>query len=158
MPSATQTAPTAARCQHCGAEVPSESGHCPSCGRLQRERSTRITLAITLLLVLAGVILTGWFVSLHRRTELALAQRWFARGEQAMQAQLYKFAAEAYRTALNYDRENDQYRLRLAQALLADNRLAEAHAHLISLWAEEPANGEVNLTLARLESRRGHFT
>ncbi|HZP22589.1 MAG TPA: tetratricopeptide repeat protein [Terriglobales bacterium] len=158
MPSATQTAPAVAECQHCGAEVPPESGHCPSCGRLQRDRSTKITLAIALLLVLAGVILTQWFVSLHRQTELGLARRWFARGEQAMQAQLYKFAAEAYRTALNYDRENDEYRLRLAQALVADNRLAEAHAHLITLWAEEPANGEVNLTLARLEARRGHAT
>ena len=74
-----------------------------------------------------------------------------------MQAHLYKVAADDFRTALNYDQVNRQYRLRLAQALLADNRFAEARAHLISLWEEEPADGEVNLTLARLEAKRGKY-
>jgi tetratricopeptide (TPR) repeat protein len=90
-------------------------------------------------------------------TELSLARRWFTRGEEAMQAQRPKVAADDYRTALNYDRDNQQYRLRLAQALLADNHLPEARAHLTSLWEKEPANGEVNLTLARLESRAGNY-
>lgn len=156
MPSATQTEPAVAHCQSCGAEVAADSDHCPSCGRLLRERSTRITLAVTLLLILLGIALTQYFVSLHRVTEQDLARRWFNRGNEAMQAKAPKFAADAYRTALNYDRENDDYRLRLAQALLADGRLAEARAHLASLWEEEPANGEVNLTLAQLETKRGH--
>ena len=156
MPFATQTAPVTTRCPHCGAEVPEGSDYCPVCGRLLSERSARITLTITLLLIVAGLIGTQYFVNLHRATEMGLARRWFTRGEEAMQANAPKFAAEAYRTALNYDRENSEYRLRLAQALLADHRLAEAHAHLISLWEEEPANGEVNLTLARLEAQRGH--
>jgi tetratricopeptide (TPR) repeat protein len=133
-----------------------------------RERHTKITVVLTLVLILAGLGLTQSFVNLHRQTELGLAHRWFARGEQAMQADLPEGAAEAYRTALNYDRENKYYRLRLAQALMgAATRLsrperaraaeAEARAHLLSLWEEEPANGEVNLTLARLEARRGRF-
>ena len=71
-----------------------------------------------------------------------------------MQAGNPAAAAEDYRNALSYDRENDLYRLRLAQALLASNRLNEAHAHLISLWDEEPADGEVNLGLARVYVRR----
>ena len=120
-------------------------------------RSTQITIAVTLLLIIAGFILTRYFVNLHRVTEQDLAQRWFRRGNQAMQANLPKFAAEAYRTALNYNRENDEYRLRLAQALLADNRLIEARAHLVSLWEAEPASGEVNLTLGRVEARRGNY-
>ncbi len=155
---ATQTPPAISHCQNCGADLPADSDHCPSCGRLLRERSTKITLAITLLMILAGVVLTQYLVNLHRTTEQSLARRWFTRGEEAMQANLPKFAADAYRTALNYDRENEQYRLRLAQALLADNRLAEARAHLLSLWEDEPANGDVNLTLARLEVRRGHYS
>jgi tetratricopeptide (TPR) repeat protein len=67
-----------------------------------------------------------------------------------MQVDLPLLAANDYRTALSYDRENEQYRLRLAQALFAADRLNEARAHLLSLWEEEPASGEVNLTLARL--------
>ena len=155
MPLATQTEPALAHCQSCGVEVPPEADHCPSCGRLLRENSARITLTVTLLLLLLGIALTQYFVNLHRVTEQELAVRWFTRGNEAMQANAPKFAADAYRTALNYDRENQEYRLRLAQALLADGRLAEAHAHLVSLWEEEPANGEVNLTLARLEVKRG---
>jgi len=156
MPLETQSPPTA-RCRYCGAEVSPGAEQCPSCGRLTSGQSAKVTLAITLLLILAGLVLTQYFVKLHRVTEQGLAQRWFNRGEEAMQANLPRFAAEAFRTALNYDRENSEYRLRLAQALLAENRLAEARAHLLSLWEEEPADGEVNLTLARLEARRGHY-
>jgi tetratricopeptide (TPR) repeat protein len=89
--------------------------------------------------------------------ESDLAMRWSARGEQAMQARLPAAAAEDYRNALSYDPDNRQYRLRLAQALLAANRWNEARAHLISLWEEEPASGEVNLTLARLNAQRGDY-
>ena len=158
MPTLTPTEPVIGHCQSCGAEVPPDSDHCPSCGRLIRERSTKITIALTLLMIFAGVILTQAFVNLHRTSEMSLARRWFTRGEEAMQAHAPKYAEEDYRTALNYDRENQQYRLRLAQALVADNRFAEARAHLISLWEEEPANGEVNLTLGRLEALRGHYS
>ena len=161
MPSATQTEPAVAHCQSCGAEVVSDTDHCPACGRRLHERSNRITLAITLLLIFAGMALTQYFVNLHRDTELGLARRWFTRGEEAMQANLPKGAADAYRTALNYDRENEQYRLRLAQALVGVGTraaVAEARAHLLSLWEEEPANGEVNLTLARLEAHRGRYS
>ena len=157
MPLATQTPPALAHCQSCGAELRPGSDHCPACGRLLWERSSQITLAITLLLLLGGVGLTQYLVNLHRMTEHGLAVRWFTRGDEAMQAHAARFAAEAYRTALNYDPQNQQYRLRLAQALVADNRLAEAHAHLLSLWEEEPADGEVNLTLARLEAKRKRF-
>ena len=157
MPLATQTQPATARCQYCGAEFPADSDQCSACGRQISARSTQITIAATLLLIIAGFVLTRYFVNLHRGTEEDLANRWFKRGNEAMQANLPKFAAEAYRTALNYDRENDTYRLRLAQALVADNLLAEARAHLLSLWEEEPANGEVNLTLARVEARRDNY-
>ena len=71
-----------------------------------------------------------------------------------MQANLPNVAADDYRTALSYDPENEDYRLRLGQALVAANRLNEARAHLLSLWEDEPASGDVNLTLARLFAKR----
>lgn len=114
-------------------------------------------MVLTVLLIFGGFALTHYFVNLHRITEMSLANRWFTRGEEAMQAHLYKAAADDFRTALNYNQEDRRYRLRLAQALMADDRLTEARAHLISLWEEEPANGEVNLTLARLEAKRGKY-
>ena len=150
MPPVTDTAPTTHRCTRCGTDFPVDSLGCPACGRVAGSQSARITLAITLLLLMAGLAFTQYFVRLHRATQFSLANRWFVRGGQAMQAHLPNVAADDYRTALSYDPENEEYRLRLAQALLAANRLPEARAHLLSLWEDEPSNGQVNLTLARL--------
>ncbi len=157
MPSATDSAPATQLCQNCGAELAQGIDRCPSCGRIAPTRSARIVLAVTLLLILAGFVFTQYFVNLHSQTESDLAVRWFTRGEQAMQAQIPAAAAEDYRNALSYDPDNRQYRLRLAQALLAAKRWNEARAHLTSLWEEEPASGEVNLTLARMDAQRGNY-
>lgn len=155
MPSVTETAAETHRCTRCGTDFPADSLSCPACGRVAGTQSARITLAVTLLLIVCGLVATQYFVKLHRATQFSLANRWFFRGGEAMQAKLPNVAAEDYRTALSYDPENEEYRLRLAQALLAANRLNEAHAHLQSLWEEEPSNGEVNLTMARLYASRG---
>ncbi len=113
-------------------------------------------MLVTLFFVFAGFALTQYFVNRHRAEEASLAQRWFTRGVQAMQANNPIGAAEDFRTALSYDRDNRQYRLRLAEALLGSNRLNEARSHLLSLWELEPGDGEVNLTLARLYARTGN--
>ncbi len=155
MPSQIDSSPTTHRCTRCGSDFPTDSLGCPSCGRVAGTQSARITLAVTLLLIFVGVAFTQYFVILHRSTEYSLANRWFFRGGQAMEAHLPDVAAEDYRTALSYDPGNREYRLRLAQALLAGNHLNEARAHLLSLWDEEPSSGEVNLSLARLYAKRG---
>ena len=116
-----------------------------------------MTVTILLFLIFAGFAFTQYVVQQHRATEASLAKRWFHRGNEAMQVNLPSLAADDYRTALTYDRENEEYRLRLAQALLAANRLNEARSHLESLWEEEPASGEINLALARLHARRGDY-
>jgi tetratricopeptide (TPR) repeat protein len=158
MPSATDSAPAAQLCQNCGAEFAQGTDQCPACDRIATTRSARIVLAVTLVLIIAGFVFTQYLVNLHRQLESDLAVRWFTRGDQAMQAQLPIVAAEDYRNALAYDPDNRQYRLRLAQALLAANRWNEARAHLTSLWEQEPADGEVNLTLARLNARHGDYS
>ena len=158
MASVTDTAPAKTRCENCGAEIPADNEQCPVCGRAATTHSARMVLTFVLLLIFGGFGFTQYFVNLHRDTEEGLARRWFHRGEEAMQANKPIGAAEAYRTALSYDRENQEYRLRLAEALLAANRLNEARAHLTSLWEEEPADGEVNLALARLHARHGDVT
>ena len=117
-----------------------------------------MVLVITLVFIFAGFALTQYVVNLHRDMNSGLAARWFTRGEEAMQAHLPAVAAEDYRAALSYNPENREYRLRLAQALLAANRLNEARAHLTSLWEQEPADGEVNLTLARLYARHNNYS
>ena len=152
------SSPTIIRCANCETEFPQNLGRCPGCGLVPGTRSSQMVLAVTLFLIFAGFALTQYLVNVHRDTESSLATRWFTRGEQAMQAHLPAVAADCYRTALSYDPENQQYRLHLAQALLADNRLAEARAHLDSIWDQEPADGDVNLTLARLFVRRKEYS
>ena len=117
--------------------------------------SGRMVLVIVVLLLIVVFALTQYLVSQHRQTESALAKSWFARGERAMQRGYPAIAAEDYRTSLSYDRENKQSRLRLAEALLAGRHYQEARSHLLSMWDENPANGEVNLTLARLNAQLG---
>ena len=141
-------------CAACGQPMPGGAALCPSCGQVVTARHGRVTLLVVFALILCGFAFTQYLVKLHHRTEDLLAQRWFTRGEAAMQTGNASAAADDYRTALSYDRENDLYRLRLSQALLASNRLNEAGAHLLSLWDEEPADGEVNLALAHLYVRR----
>ena len=114
----------------------------------------RLKLGLLVVLIFCGLLLTHYFVGLHRATEAELAKRWFARGNQAMQAGNAGLAADDFRTALSYDRDNRQYRLRLSEALLAANHLNEARAYLTSLWEQGPADGEVNLELARLYAKR----
>ncbi|HLI63122.1 MAG TPA: tetratricopeptide repeat protein [Terriglobales bacterium] len=155
MPSVTDSAPATTHCEKCGTELPSEADRCPRCGEVVTIHPARLVLGLILLLIIAGFAFTQYFTNLHRTTESDLAVRWFKRGGEAMQAHLPAAAAEDYRTALSYDPENQEYRLRLAQALMEADQWNEARAQLLALWEEEPANGEVNLTLARLFARRG---
>src|ERR1700760_1241628 len=140
MSSVINSAPPVTRCESCGKEIPSQADQCPSCGKVQGLQSSHLTITVTLIFIFAAFAFTQYVVNRHRATEASLAERWFHRGDEAMQVNLPVLAANDYRTALSYDRENQQYRLRLAEALFAANRLAEARSHLLSLWDEEPAN------------------
>ena len=155
MPSLTDSAPATTRCEKCGAELPPLADRCPRCGAVITIHPARLVLGLTLLLIIVGFAFTQYFANLHRNTQSDLAVRWFKRGGEAMQAHLPAAAAEDYRTALSYDAANEEYRLRLAQSLMAANQWNEARAQLVALWDQEPADGEVNLTLARLFALRG---
>ncbi len=149
-------APEVQICPNCQAEGSAEAEACPSCGRRYDNGSPRLVLAIVIIAILVGFTGTEYFVKLHHVVEADLAHRWFSRGEAAMRLQVFGAAADDYRTALSYDPENSDYRLRLAEALLAGKHYNEARSHLQSLWEEQPADGEVNLALARLYAGMGN--
>jgi predicted Zn-dependent protease len=56
---------------------------------------------------------------------------------------------------LHYRRGDERLQLRLAQALAAAGRRAEARSYLEALWRTDPSDGLVNLELARLSVRAG---
>ncbi len=109
-------------------------------------------------LLLAGLIVviaaffsaTTFAAHAYHRKQEQFGAVWFERGEEALKRSRPAEAVEDFRNALAYSRDNDLYRLRLAQALMADHRPQEARAYLLSLWEKAPGDGTINLELARL--------
>ena len=89
----------------------------------------------------------------YARREDSLARHWYQLGDSDLSANHPKQAVADFRTALLYSRDNPQFRLRLAQALAADNDVPQAIAYFLNLWEEQPGSGLYNLELARLYAR-----
>lgn len=113
----------------------------------------RVAFTLFVLAIFAGVAVTNGYVKYLRKVNGSLAQRWFTRGEEAMARSYPAVAVEDYRNALSYDASNQQYRLKLAEALNAGGRLQESRAYLLSLWSQDPADAKINLDLARVYAR-----
>ncbi len=101
--------------------------------------------------------MTGFIVRTYHAVESGLAEDWYTRGEDDLRAGRAQAALTDFHTALSYSRDNAQYQLRLAQALMAAGNSGEARAeartYLLNLLEHEPGNGTVNLELARLAAR-----
>ncbi len=121
-------------------------------GRLHRDP---VVLAAFVAIIVAFFVLTSVFVGRYQQKEAAIARQWFQMGEAALQTSQPDLAVNDFQNALAYSRNNEGYRLRLAQALIAAHRLHEAQAHLLSLAEQEPGDGFVNLELARLAAHAG---
>jgi tetratricopeptide (TPR) repeat protein len=114
-------------------------------------------------LLLAGLVavivvcfsLTTFAARAYHRKQERFGAEWYQRGERALKESHPSAAVEDFRNALAYSRDNDLYRLRLAQALMADHRPQEARSHLLLLWEKEPGDGTINLELARLAAMWG---
>src|ERR1700683_2376643 len=116
----------------------------------------RESLHLALLLLLAIVFFVGvsGLSRVYRGQQESLGNRWFTRGEKDLKEQHYDRAASEFRTALLYSRDNYDYQLNLAEALVGVKRSGEAYAYLINLWEREPENGLVNLGLARIAAQK----
>ncbi len=104
--------------------------------------------------VLFFVAVAGLSGAYHARRE-ALGERWFSRGVADLNAKRYDSAVTEFRSALLYSRDNYDYQLNLAEALIGLKRTGEAYSYLVNLWDEQPENGVVNLELARIAAERG---
>jgi tetratricopeptide (TPR) repeat protein len=113
----------------------------------------RVTLAAVLAALVPAFALTLIIVGRYKDERQRLAGEWSARGQVDVAAQP-SIAVVDFETALAYGHDRESDRLRLAEALIAARRPAEAEAHLLTLRAEEPGRGEVALDLARLAAAR----
>ena len=106
---------------------------------------------VTVLLFGVTLILFRSFES-HRNE---LATRWSGRGRAALMAGRPIQAIGALRTALTYAPGQRSYELLLAQALGNAGHTEESYNYFQGLWAAQPGDGFINLSLARLEAKRG---
>jgi tetratricopeptide (TPR) repeat protein len=115
-------------------------------------------LVTALIVVLAAFFATASvLVDKYREQQENLGRDWSQRGEKALQDSRYAEAVDDFRNALVYSRDNEQYRLRLAEALIAAGSPQQARAHLLNLLEAEPGDGEVSLDLARLAAQEGNL-
>jgi tetratricopeptide (TPR) repeat protein len=105
-------------------------------------------LGTFLVALVPAFAVTHTAVSRYKAQRHSLAEAWRARGRRDVTKDP-SAAAVDFQTALSYeDRASD--RLALAEALIAAHRPAEAKAQLLTLWALQPGDGQINLDLGRL--------
>ena len=118
--------------------------------RWRREATIIVSLvAVGVVLFAVAWVLTRTF---ERRRD-ALARRWFNAGQQALSASQPQTAIADLRSALFY-KDDDLYRLRLAEALAQANYTDQAKAYLLNLWEERPGSSNINLELARVAAQQ----
>lgn len=114
-----------------------------------------VTLALLTGLAIVFFLAVSALSRVYSAQRESLAERWAARGVNDLNSALYRPAVEDFRTALLYDRDNSDYQLSLAEALMGLHRESEAQAYLANLWEREPDNGMVSLELARIAASNG---
>jgi tetratricopeptide (TPR) repeat protein len=119
---------------------------------LTREPATLALLSAAAVICFLAV---SGLSSISHAQQRSIASQWFDRGAADLKRQQFGRAAEEFRTALLYSRDNYSYQLKLAEALIGQERIDEASAYLINLWDREPENGFVNLEIARIAARQG---
>ncbi len=104
--------------------------------------------------VIFFVAVAGLSRAYHAQRD-ALGNRWFSRGVADLNAGHFGRAVTEFRAALLYSRDNYDYQLNLAEALIGEKRTGEAYSYLVNLWDRQPENGVINLELARIAAQRG---
>lgn len=156
MPAATNTPATCVTCAR-----PLVDGVCPACdvppvfALLQREIVVLVLLSV---IVVAGFLLTRRAAAANRQLRLQDAATWFREGQADFARHRTDAAIRSLRRAAAIDRDKPQYQLALARALAAGHEDQAARQVLQGVRESTPEDSEVNLELARLETRNGDLT
>jgi len=92
----------------------------------------------------------AFLVRVERAEDRAEAGRLVTEGREMMQGSRYAEAAERFKDAISIERDNRDYRLALADALLAAKNYTEAENALGELLQKDSTDGDANLAMARV--------
>lgn len=132
------------------------AGRCLVCDT--RRWSQVVHREVVLLTALIAITISTFFLTRraaadHEALRRQEASAWF----QAARTSLDSGARiAALRRTVTKDPRNRDYRLALAQALIAGDHDDEARRTLAALWEAQPDDAETNLLLARVEARGPH--
>ncbi len=118
-------------------------------------RQQPVMLGLLSLLVVIFFLFVSGLSRAYYSQRQGLGSRWFNRGVADLNAKRFSSAVTEFRAALLYSRDNFDYQLNLAEALIGLKHTGEASAYLLNLWDREPDNGLVNLELARIAAQQG---
>ena len=106
---------------------------------------------VIIFIALAALFAADTFlVRIERAEDQAEATRLVAEGRAMMQGGRYAEAVERFKDAISIDRDNRDYRLALADALLAAKNFMEAESTLSELLQRDSTDGDANLAMARV--------
>lgn len=143
-------------CSICKRPLPQPGALCPYCAEDSGPGFHVRPWLLALIVLISAVFgaATVFANRLYQSKQQKFGQMWFGRGEAALAAGQPQSAVQDFRNALYFSHDNPDYRLRLAEALLASRHIPEAQSYLITLWQDEPSNSTVNLQLARLAAQQ----
>lgn len=149
---------SAALCPSCERPLPRPGALCPFCRHPLPGGFHVQPLFLVLVLFLAAIFCaaTIFAARFYQAKQLQLGKMYFGRGQAALTAGQAPAAIQDFRDALYYSHDDPNYRLRLAEALVAADRIPEAQSYLLTLWQDQPSNSTVNLQLARLALKQGN--
>jgi hypothetical protein len=105
---------------------------------------------------MAGLFLFDSFLERRDRAETqAEARRWFSEGQALAKAGRNKQAVERFRSAVAIARDNRDYQLALANALLATGKPAGAESVANEVLQRDSMDGAANLAMARIKANEG---
>lgn len=116
------------------------------------------TLALVSLFAVTALlaVLTNFLYQSYASHQTELAQRWLARGEEALRNGKPQAAIDALRSALAYAPSQRSIEIELAEALASAGRIQEATVYFNALLEGQQGDGLINLQLARLAARQGN--
>src|ERR1700733_6893940 len=118
------------------------------------------TLALVTLFAITALlaVMTNYLYQSYASHQVELANRWLARGEQAMRDGKPQAAIDALSSALAFAPSDRNTGFKLAEALASAGRIQEATVYFNALLESQQGSGLINLQLARLAARQGNIS